>query len=87
MAVNCSVVPLGDVGFGGVTPIDTSVAAVTVSGAEPETLPSVALTVVNPWPVDVASPFEPEALLIVATAVFDELQATDPVRFCVVPSV
>lgn len=87
MAVNCSVVPLGAVGFAGVTPIDTSVAGVTARLAEPETPPSVALTVVEPWPVEVASPSVPEALLIVATAVFELLHVTDWVRFCVVPSV
>ncbi len=42
VAVNCCVVPLGIEGLVGVTAIDTSVAAVTVSVVEPVTLPDVA---------------------------------------------
>ncbi len=40
----------------GVIAIDTSVAAVTASGAEPDTPPRVALTVVEPDVSEVASP-------------------------------
>ncbi len=72
--------------FAGVTPIDTSVAGVTLSVAEPEIPPKLAPTVVDPWPVDVARPLDPEALLIVATAVFEEFHVTAVVRFCVEPS-
>jgi hypothetical protein len=72
----------------GVTEIDTSVAAVTVRGVEPDTLPSVAEIVVTPTPpVEVAKPYEPEALLIEAAAVLEELQVTATVRFCVELSV
>lgn len=71
----------------GVTPIDTRVAGVTVSGVEPETPPSCALMVVEPCAAVVARPFEPLALLTVAVPVADELQVTADVRFCVVPSV
>ena len=55
-------------GLAGVTAIDTRVAAVTVSEVDPETLPSVAEIVVEPPFAEVARPFEPPALLIVATA-------------------
>ncbi len=68
------------------TAIDTSVAGVTVSVVDPDMLPDVAVTVVEPAATDVARPFEPVALLIVATPALDELQVTAVVRFCVVPS-
>ena len=42
VAVNCCVVPLGIEGLAGLTAMDTSVAAVTVSVVEPVTLPEVA---------------------------------------------
>src|SRR5215510_1342307 len=41
VAANCCVVPLAMLGLAGVTPIDTRVAAVTVSVVEPETAPDV----------------------------------------------
>jgi len=78
---------LGSVEVVGVTAIDTRVAGVTVSGAEPETLPKVALTVLDPCPTEVARPYEPDALLTVATAVEDEFQVTCELIFWVVPSV
>ena len=48
VAVNCCVAPLLIDGFAGVTAIDCSVAAVTVSTVEPLTAPSVALIVLVP---------------------------------------
>ena len=42
VAVNCCVPPLAIDGFAGVTAMDTSVAAVTVSVVLPETAPEVA---------------------------------------------
>ncbi len=66
--------------------MDRSVAWVTVSVVEPEMLPDVAVMVVVPAPIPEARPLEPAALLIVATPVFDELQTTEAVRFCVVLS-
>jgi hypothetical protein len=42
--------------------------------------------VVMPAWVAVASPFDPEALLIDASAAADELHVTADVMFCVVPS-
>ena len=65
-----------------VTAIDASVALVTASVVAPETVPRVAVIVVEPVaPVvgDVASPLEP-ALLIVATDPAEELHVTDDVR-------
>ncbi len=70
MAVNCSVAPLEIIGFVGVTAIDVSVTSVTVNVVLPETVPKVAVMVVVPAPMDVASP----VLLIVATSAFDEPQ-------------
>src|SRR6266581_3693322 len=70
----------------GVTSIVDRVAAVTVSVVFPETSPSVAAIVVVPAATDVAEPCDPPALLIVATAVLDELQVTWVVRSCVVLS-
>jgi hypothetical protein len=51
-----------------------------------ETLPDVAVIVVVPAAAAVASPFEPAALLIVATLVLEEFQVTALVRFWVEPS-
>jgi len=56
---------------------------VTVSAVAPETLPDVARIVVDPATTAVARPLDPAALLIVATAVLEELQVTAAVRFCV----
>ena len=71
----------------GVTARDTSVVAVTVRAVLPEISPDVAVIVIGP-PVafDVARPLKPGALLMVATAAFEELQVTDDVRSCVVKS-
>jgi hypothetical protein len=53
---------------------------VMASVAVPETLPDTAVIVVDPEVTAVASPFESEALLIVATPVLDELQVTAVVK-------
>src|SRR5439155_1501212 len=82
VAVNCRVVPFAMLGFVGVTAIEERVAFVTVSVVFPETSPSVAVIVVVPAATDVARP----ALSIVATPVFDELQATWAVKSCVLLS-
>src|SRR5256712_2850239 len=73
-------------GVVGVTVIVDRFAAVTVSVVLPETPPKVAVIVVVPAATDVARPCDPPALLIVATAVLDELQVTWVVRSCVVLS-
>ena len=54
----------------------------TVSAVDPFTPPQVAWIVEVPAPTAVANP----VLLIVATEVFEEPQATEFVRFCVEPS-
>ncbi|HZW93196.1 MAG TPA: hypothetical protein VFF64_09615, partial [Candidatus Eremiobacteraceae bacterium] len=53
----------------------------TVKDAEPLIVPDLAVMVALPGATAVASP----ALLIVATAAFDEVQVAVLVRFCVVP--
>jgi hypothetical protein len=82
VAVNCCVAPLVIDGFAGVTAIDCSVAAVTVSKVEPLIGDDVAVIVEVPTPAPVARP----AALIVAVVVVPEFQVTLDVRFCVVPS-
>jgi hypothetical protein len=69
-------------GFAGVTAIDCSVAAVTVSKVEPLMDDDVAVIVEVPTPAALARP----AALIVAVVVVPELHVTVLVRFCVVPS-
>ena len=85
--MNSWLVPFARLGLGGVTPIDTRVAGVTVSVVDPDTLPSVALIVVEPDESADPSPSKPEVLLTVATLVLEELHRTCAVRFCVELSV
>jgi len=73
-------------GVVGVIAMETSDAAVTVSVADPEIVPDVAVMVVEPVATEVANPFEPAALLTVATDDADELQVTLVVRVCIEPS-
>ncbi len=82
VAVNCCVVPRAMLGVAGVTAMDASVALVTVKVAVPDMSPEVAVMVVVPAATDAARP----ALLIVATAVSDELHVADAVKSCVVLS-
>jgi hypothetical protein len=77
VAVNCCVAPLVIDGFAGVTAIDCSVAAVTVSKVEPLIAPDVALIVEVPTPAPVASP----DVLIVAVVVVPDDHVTVEVRF------
>jgi hypothetical protein len=83
VAMNCWLRPMGMLGVAGVTLIDCRVAAVTVSVVLPETEPSVAVIVLLPAATALARPFEPAALLTVATLVLEEDQVADDVRFCV----
>lgn len=76
VAVNCSVYSLFNEMMEGVTPMETSVAGVTVNVAEPLMATEVAVIVAVPAPLPVANPLAP----IVATAVEDEPQLTAPVR-------
>ena len=69
-------------GFAGVTAIDCSVAAVTVSTVEPLMAPEVALIVLVPTPTPVAKP----PVVMVAVEVVAEAHVTDAVRFWVLLS-
>jgi hypothetical protein len=81
VAVNCSVAPFTIDGFAGVTAIDTSVGAVTVTVrvVEPLIAPEVACILLVPAATPVANP----PAVIVATPVVCEVQVTEPVKFCV----
>ena len=87
VAVNCCVVPSAMEGFAGVTAIETTTAAVTVKVVLALTEPEVAVIFAKPVPTVVANPCEPDALLIVATAVVPELHSTVLVMSCVLLSV
>ena len=78
----CCVPPAAIDAFAGVTAIEVSVAAVTVSPVDPTIDPDVARIVVLPTVNVVAKPVP----LIVATAVLVELHVTVLVRFCVLVS-
>src|SRR5271157_6549271 len=82
VAVNCCVLPTAMEGFAGVTAIDTSTAAVTVSVVEPVILLIVAPIVEAP----LLTPFAKPPAVIVATAGAEELHVAVLVRFCVLPS-
>ena len=73
-------------GFAGDTSIEIRVAAVTVSEVEPVMLPEVADTVVVPTESECARPLDAASLLMDATAPFDKLHVTAPVKSCVVLS-
>jgi hypothetical protein len=83
VAVNFCVSPSGTEGIAGVTAMETSADGVTVSAVEPVMDPDVAVIVAEPVPPPAASP----ELSIVAIPVLEELQSTEPVRSCVLPSV
>ena len=80
MALNCCFVPLAMLELVGVTAMDTSFAAVTVSVVEPDTLPTAAAMVVLPVATLVARPLLPEALDTVATVAFVEVQVAAVVK-------
>ena len=73
--------------FAGITAIETSAAGVTVRPVDPKIVPSVAVIVTVPWATDVASPLEPDALLMVAMVVSEELHVAAAVTSCVEASV
>ena len=56
VAVNCLVAPMGMLEFAGVTVIETNVAAVTVTDAVPLMPPELAVTVIVPAAIAVATP-------------------------------
>ena len=72
----------------GVTVIDVKVGelAVTVRVVDPLIVPLVAVMVLVPDAMEVAKPFEPVTLLIVATAALLELHVAVVVRSLVLPS-
>lgn len=83
VAINCCVPPTGIRASAGVTTMDDSTAEVTVSVAVPAfpEAGSVAVIVMAlPVAFAVATPFEPVALLTVATVVFEDDQVTEDVR-------
>ncbi len=86
IAVNCWDVPLAMLWLAGVTDRDIRVAGLTVRVVDPETLPDVAVIVAVPVATVLANPFEPAALLIEATPLFDEFHVAEVVRSCVVLS-
>ena len=77
MAVNCWTVPFAMLGVGGVTAIDTSVAADTVKVTGAEVMPPVAaVMLLVPGATELARPFEPATLLNIATEGVAESQVT-----------
>ena len=84
--MNCCVVPRGIAGFAGVTVITCSTAGVMVKVAVPEMFPELAVMVVVPTPVLVASPMVGTESLIVATFSADEVQYAAEVRSWLEPS-
>ena len=81
--MNCWVRPAAIDAFTGVTLIDVRAGAVTVRAADPLIRPTDAEMDVLPAAIVVASP----VALIDATAVFEEAQVTEAVRFWVEASV
>lgn len=85
--MNCCVVPRAIDGLEGLTAIETSAAPPTVRVVEAEIEPEVAEMLEFPVAALVASPTLPLALLMVAMDPFDEFHWSEPVMFCVLPSV
>jgi hypothetical protein len=83
VAVNCCLSPLATLGVAGVTAMETSAAALTVSVVFPVTLPEVAVMVVVPVARVVARPLA----AMVAVVGVDDAQVTDDVRSSVELSV
>ena len=77
MAVSCCVVPSAMLGIGGVTEIETSLAADTVKVIGAEVIPDMAAVILLvPGASEVASPLDAVALLIVATEAVADAQVT-----------
>ena len=94
VAVNCCTVPSGmelfPVKSVGVTLMEVSVALVTVKVALADTVPNALVTLAVIWELPATKPMaKPDApfTLMLTTDVFEELQVTDPVTFCVLLSV
>ena len=69
-------------GFMGVTPMDTNVAAVTVSMVDPDTPPSEAVIMAEPGISAVTSSVAPVAWLTAPTVMDEEFQVTASVKSC-----
>ena len=87
VARSCCVAPNGRVGLVGAMPMETREASPTFKVVEAETDPELALIVAAPKRPLVASPDEPDALLITATVAAEELQLIVEVTSFVLPSV
>jgi len=85
-ALNCCVPPRAAVGVAGVSRIDVRVAPVIVACADPTTPFNTAPIVAVPCATPIAPPKLPGTLLIIATDADEDVQVTDGVRSCVVPS-
>jgi hypothetical protein len=81
VAANCCLLPAATEAVAGVTEIEVNTAAVTVNVAEPLIVPDLAVMVVLPFAMLVASP----PLLMVAIDFADEVQVAVVVRVWVVP--
>jgi hypothetical protein len=81
VAANCWLLPAGTEAVAGVTEIEVSTAAVTVSVAAPPIVPMLAVIVAVPGSTPVASPL----LLTVAIELAEEPHLAVPLRFCVLP--
>lgn len=81
--MNCCDVPNGMVAVAGVTAMETSTGAVTVSVDEPATLPDDAVIMLAPRAIPVAKPLE----LTLATLGRVEVQVAEEVKICLLPSV
>ena len=86
IATNGWLTPFAMFGAFGVISIAVSKAPVTLRVVLPVMLPLAAEIVTLPAPVAVASPFDPEAVLMLARLAFDEDHVTCPVRFWVLLS-
>ncbi len=90
IAVNCWVKAPEEmcrIKVAGVTEIDSSTAGVTVSVVDPEKPSELAVIMVEPTSTDVARPFDPDVLLMVAIVVCEEFHVTEEEISCVVLSV
>src|SRR3984957_7743930 len=86
VAVNCCVPPSDMLVSLGATVMVSRVALVTVNIADPFSSPNSALMVAVPGATPATKPLVGDALLTVATEAGVEVQLTELVRFCVLPS-
>ncbi len=87
VAVKVCVVPKAMDELDGFTVIETRAATLTVRVVEAEIEPDAAEMLELPSATLVAKPWAPGALPMVATEALDEAHWTEPVMFCVLPSV